>query len=231
MDTQSNSPISPSCENLVSIIVDTRESDRFVEIFGSLGASATKSLLLVGDFICSSNLIVERKTRADFEQSIIDGRLFSQIPNLLENYPRVAIIVEGVSDVNRVSKNSLLGTYATLVSDFGISLFFTKDLDSTAELVFHFAKHEQVSKKNPMRIYAKKKSLTPSALSRSIVESLPSVGPKLAKKLLEHFGSVERIFMASEDEFTKLDGLGEKKAKLIFNSIRYLYNKDEDSSI
>lgn len=204
----------------IEIIVDTRESDQFVDLFKNFGASATKSMLKVGDFICSSNLIIERKTRNDFEQSIIDGRLFSQIPNLLENYPRVVIIVEGTTDANRLSKSALLGAYTSLISDFGVSLFFTKDLDSTAELIFHFAKHEQNTKNHPMRIYAKRKTLTPSALSRSIVESLPTVGPKLAKKLLESFGSVDKIFSASIEELKQIEGVGEKKALLIHNSIR-----------
>ncbi len=213
----------------VEIIVDTRESDQFVDLFKNFGASPKKSMLKVGDFICSSNLIIERKTRNDFEQSIIDGRLFSQIPNLLENYPRAVIIVEGTADANRLSKSALLGAYTSLISDFGVSLFFTKDLDSTAELIFHFAKHEQNTKNHPMRIYAKRKTLTPSALSRSIVESLPTVGPKLAKKLLESFGSVDKIFSASIEELKKIEGVGEKKALLIHNSIRYLYLQDEDS--
>lgn len=213
----------------VEIIVDTRESDQFLDLFKHFGASPSKSMLKVGDFVCSSNLIIERKTRNDFEQSIIDGRLFSQIPNLLENYPRVVIIVEGTADANRLSKSALLGAYTSLISDFGVSLFFTKDLDSTAELIFHFAKHEQNTKNSPVRIYAKRKTLTPSALSRSIVESLPTVGPKLAKKLLESFGSVDKIFSASIEELKQIEGVGEKKALLIHNSIRYLYLQDEDS--
>ena len=48
-----------------------------------------------------------------------------------------------------------------------------------------------------------------------VVESLPMVGPGLAKKLLEYFGSVEAVFAASEAELQKVENVGEKRAKEI----------------
>ena len=116
----------------VRVIIDQRESERFDIILGSLGATVERRTLSVGDFLCSAKLAIERKTRSDFEQSIIDGRLFSQLPNLITNYERVVIIVEGESDERRLSRNALLGTYATIISDYGSSLIFTRDMEATA---------------------------------------------------------------------------------------------------
>ncbi|MFH0884523.1 MAG: ERCC4 domain-containing protein, partial [Candidatus Micrarchaeota archaeon] len=190
--------LDPPENSRIIIAVDEREDRFFDETFQALGASVERRMLSVGDFLCSSRLAVERKTRSDFEQSVIDGRLFSQLPNLVSNYERVVIVVEGLSDEERLSRESLLGAYATILADFGASLIFTRDKNGTAELVFHLAKHEQVAKKQPMRIYAKKRTFTPSQTARSIVESLPMVGPKLAKALLNHFGSVEALAHATE---------------------------------
>lgn len=208
------------------IVVDTREDVYFDQLFIKLGAAVKRQQLDVGDFLCSFRLAIERKTRADFEQSIIDGRLFSQLPNLVENYQSVVIIVEGINDENRLTRSSLLGTYATILSDYGCSLIFTKDKESTAELIYHFAKHEQLSKKNPLRIYARKKTLTPSQTARSIVESFPGIGPKLAKKTLDHFGSVFAILNSTERDLAEV--VGKQRAKIIKNIVQYEYEQEED---
>ena len=196
-----------------------------------MGAEVDRRVLDVGDFLCSARLAVERKTRADFEQSVIDGRLFSQLPNLVANYGRVVVVVEGVSDDERISRGALLGAYATIIADFGGSLIFTRDKAGTAEIVFQFARHEQVAKKQPMRIYAKRRTFTPSQTSRSIVEMLPMVGPKLAKSLLRHFGSVEALAHASERDIAEVEGVGKKRAKVIKEILCYRYVEDEDSSM
>lgn len=196
-----------------------------------MGADVDRRALEIGDFLCSARLAVERKTRSDFEASVIDGRLFSQLPNLVLNYERVAIIIEGVSDEERLPRHSLLGAYATAIADFGASLIFTKDKESTAEIIFHFAKHEQMAKKHPMRIYAKKKTFTPSQTARSIVESLPTIGPKLAKSLLRHFGSVEAIAHAGERDIAEVEGVGKKRAKIIKEILSYPYNEEDDRSV
>ena len=215
----------------IRIAVDQREDPAFDEMFRSLGADVERRVLSVGDFLCSARLAVERKTRADFEQSVMDGRLFSQLPNLVANYERVLIIVEGVSDEERLSRDSLMGAYASIISDFGASLIFTRDKRGTAEVVFYLAKHEQVSKKQPMRIYAKRKTFTPSQASRAIVESLPMVGPKLAKALLVHFGSVEALAHASEQDISDVAGLGKKRAKVIKAILSYRYLEEEDRPV
>jgi Fanconi anemia group M protein len=215
----------------VLIAVDHREDPVFDQLLHRMGAHVDRRALEVGDFLCSARLAVERKTRADFEQSVIDGRLFSQLPNLVSNYERVVIVVEGLLDEERLSRSSLLGTYATLIADFGASLIFTRDKEATAEIVFHFAKHEQIAKKNPMRIYAKKRTFTPSQTARSIVESLPTIGPKLAKSLLRHFGSVEAIAHASEREIAEVEGVGKKRAKIIKEILSYPYKEEEDQSM
>src|SRR5262249_6579141 len=120
--------------NRIVIAVDHREDELFDHIFKKMGADVERRSLNVGDFLCSARLPVERKTRADFEQSVIDGRLFSQLPNLVANYERVVVIVEGLVDDERLNRSSLLGAYATLIADFGASLIFTRDKHATAEI-------------------------------------------------------------------------------------------------
>jgi DNA excision repair protein ERCC-4 len=47
------------------------------------------------------------------------------------------------------------------------------------------------------------------------LQGLPSVGPVLARSLLEKFASLENIVLAGEDELREIDGLGKSKAKQI----------------
>ena len=215
---------------MVSVVVDHRESADFDAMLGSMGAQVERKQLEVGDFVCSGRLVVERKTRADFESSIVDGRLFAQLKNLTENYPRVAIIVEGETTEGRVSKEALLGAYAAVVSDFGASLFFTRSLEKTTELVFALAKHEQRDGKQMMRVFAKRKTLTASANQRAMIEMLPMVGPKLAKALLTHFKNIETLVNASEEELKKVEGMGKKRAKAIRSIIENSYDEEEDKA-
>ncbi len=215
----------------VLIAVDHREDQYFDELLKTMDAHIDRRVLEVGDFLCSARLVVERKNRNDFEQSVIDGRLFSQLPNLVSNYERVVIIVEGTTEEGRLQRSSLLGAYSSIVADFGASLIFTSDKEATAELVFAFAKHEQLAKKQPMRIYAKKKTFTPSQSVRAIVETFPMIGPKSAKALLSHFSTVEAIVNSSEKEIASVSGIGKKRAKMIKSSLSYRYNEEDDKSM
>lgn len=223
--------LDPEKTDKVQIAVDHREDEDFDSILEEMGSLVKRTVLPVGDFICSARLAIERKTRSDFEQSIIDGRLFSQLPDLISNYERVVIIVEGEEEEGRIKRNALLGAYASIMADYGASLIFTEDMEETAELVFHFSKHEQLVKKQPMRIYAKRKTLTPSQTARSIVETLPMIGPKTAKSLLNHFGTVEEVFNASERDLASVSGVGKKRAKIIKQTLSYSYKEDEDASM
>jgi len=209
------------------IIVDVRESAVFDELFREYGAVVKRKQLEVGDFVCSERLVVERKTRDDFESSVIDGRLFRQLENLIHNFQRPVLIVEGASDSERIRREALLGAYTTVISDYGVPVFFTQDCESTAELVFSFAKHEQLSKRQPLRLFAKRKTLTPSQQQRSVVEMLPMVGPKIAKNLLNQFGNIQNIMAANEKELQQTPGVGKKMARLIRSLAVYHY-KDED---
>src|SRR3990167_5254889 len=210
------------------IIIDHRESENFDEMFKQAGAVAERTQLEIGDFICSARCIIERKTRDDFEASIIDGRLFTQLFNLVSNYERVIIIVEGESNAERLRKESLLGAYATIITDFGAALFFTRNMEKTAEMIYAIAKHEQLAKKQPMRIYAKRKTLTLAQTQRAVIETLPMVGPKLAKALLEYFGNIENIMQASERDLLEVEGMGKKRTKVIHNVLSKQYRSEED---
>ena len=41
-----------------------------------------------------------------------------------------------------------------------------------------------------------------------ILQGLPGVGPALAKRLLQHFGSVEAVFSAPREKLTEVKGIG-----------------------
>jgi ERCC4-type nuclease len=210
------------------VVVDKRERG-FAALLSEFGADVEEKMLEMGDFLCSEKTAIERKARADFEASILDQRLFEQLRSLTSNYPNVIVVVEGERlEEGSLSRAALMGAYASVMTDFGASIFFTRNEKATAELVYSIAKHEQLAKKAEMRISAKRKALTLSQSMRGVVEMLPMVGPSMAKKLLMHFGSLDMLFRASEPELMEVEGLGEKKAKAIWRSIHNPYNPEED---
>lgn len=215
-------------EQKARIAIDKRERG-FARLFLELGAEIEEKMLEVGDFICSEKTVVERKTCNDFEISVLDGRLFSQLSNLRANFENIIIVIEGERiNEGSLSRAALMGVYASVMTDFGASLFFTRNEKFTAELVYSVAKHEQLAKKKEMRIFAKRKARTLAQTQRSIVEMFPMVGPTMAKKLLVHFGSLDNLFSASEEKFLEIEGLGEKKAKAIWRTIHNCYSLEDD---
>lgn len=198
------------------IAVDSREPDEVCDCLESLGAEIEIRQLALGDYQVSDRLAVERKTRADFESSIVDGRLFRQLKELLGSFERVIVIVEGSPDSDsRLSRAALLGAYSSIISDFGCAIFFTRSASATAEMVAALARHEQLTKKQELSVYAKKKALTLADQQRAVIEALPNVGPSMAKALLSYFDTVENVMTAPESELQEVDNMGGKKAKKI----------------
>jgi len=214
--------------NRALIAVDTREDSIFQELLESHGAEVQISPLPVGDFICSDRTVIERKTRPDFESSVIDGRLFDQLSRLSSSYSRVILIVEGTESSGTLQKASLLGAYSSVLTDYGAGIFFTRSPESTSELIYAIAKHEQLMEKRPLRISGKPKGKTLSKNQIAIVEMLPLVGPKMARTLLENFGTVENLFNASEEDLLQIEGLGKKKANVIRRALTTPYEPEEE---
>lgn len=215
------------------IVADVREPDSVCDSLEALGAEIEVRQLELGDYLLSDRLVVERKTRADFEASIFDGRLFSQVSDLCASVPRVVVIVEGdAPDESRLSRKALLGAYASLISDFGCALFFTRSPSATAEMLFSLAHHEQLAKSRAQPVYAKRKARSVSDRQRAVVEALPNVGPTLAGALLKYFDTVENVMSAPESELREVGKIGEKKAKELRRllSSRYKPEKGENSA-
>ncbi len=202
----------------VIIFADTRESSSGVlKELNELGVDVRIKRLDVADFQVSDRVGIERKSSSDFVRSLIDGRLLSQAQSLVETFERPVIIVEGENlyGAGNVHPNAVRGALASLSIDFKIPIIYTKDVKETAIFLELIAKREQFELKREVQLRGEKKPKELGDMQQFIVESLPYVGPKLAKKLLEHFGSVWAVFNASETELKKVENLGKKKARAI----------------
>jgi len=217
-------------EEKVRIIMDHRESkSRIAELLKEKGAVVEIAQLPLGDFILSDRICVERKRREDFEQSIIDGRLFDQAGRLSRFSEKPILVVEGERFEERVSRAALLAAIASLMLDYGLNVFFTRDVEKTAEFLFAIAKREQLGEKKPMRLIGEKHAYTPSQQKRAIVETLPGVGPKLARALLAKFKTVENVMTADVERLMEVEKIGKGRAEVIRKILTEEYDEKEDN--
>ncbi|MFA4668375.1 DEAD/DEAH box helicase [Pyrococcus kukulkanii] len=212
----------------IRVVVDSRElRSEVVKRLKTLGIKLEFKTLDVGDYIVSEDVAIERKSANDFIQSIIDGRLFDQVKRLKEAYPRPIMIIEGqLYGIRNVHPNAIRGAIAAVTVDFGVPVIFSSNPEETAQYIFLIAKREQEEKEREVRIRSEKKALTLAERQRLIVEGLPHVSATLAKRLLRHFGTVERVFTASEAELMKVEGIGEKIAREIRKVITAPYREE-----
>ncbi|MCX6820573.1 MAG: helix-hairpin-helix domain-containing protein [Candidatus Aenigmarchaeota archaeon] len=200
-------------EGKVVVAVDYREKETasFLEMFGAV---VNMDALVVGDFVCSDRVVVERKAHSDFVGSIIDGRLFEQAHHMRDHFEKPVFIIEGHSDRD-ISVNALKAAIATLATQYNASVLNTKNPKDTALTIFWLAKKEQQGAGRELSIMVGKKSKDEKRLQEEIVCGLPGVGPEISKRLLKQFGSVAAVFGAGEDDLKKVKGIGKKLAARI----------------
>lgn len=205
-------------EQKAVVFADHRESGSgILRELDSLGVEIRMKQLDIADFQLSDRVGVERKTTEDFLQSLIDGRLLVQAKSLVENFKKPLFVIEGETlyGIRNIHPNAIKGALIAIKIDFGIPIAYTKNVRESAEFLAAIAKREQLDKERDIVLREGKRIMGLAEMQQFIVESLPTVGPGLAKKLLEYFGSVENVFNASETELQKVEGVGEKRAKEI----------------
>jgi len=211
------------------VYVDHREARSGVtRELSALGVKVEAVNLPVGDYQVSARVAIERKSTKDFVSSLIDKRLYKQSQELIENFPNPLIILEG-QDLYRsgLNPNSIRGALASLAVDFNLPIIPTRSPEDTAAMIHRLVLREFDKRSKDVQIRTEKKPLTLHELQLFIVESLPYIGPVSAKKLLEEFKTISRVFNASKDELKQVDGIGDKIAENIREVIESKYIIDE----
>jgi Fanconi anemia group M protein len=198
------------------VIVDPRERE-MGKLLESLGIEITLKVLEVGDYVVSDRIAVERKTAQDFVASIIDPKrnLFRQISDLARNYDKPVLILEGRDFYTRqVNPNSIRGAMASIAIDYGVPIIPTEDQSETAAVIAMLAKREQ-TEGHEIKVHGRKTARTLKEQQEYLISAIPSVGPAVARNLLKHFGTIERIMTASKEELQQVELVGPKIAERI----------------
>jgi len=208
-----------------AIIADTREfNSEVVRELARKGVVVESQQLDIGDYILSDRLAVERKEVDDFLDSLIGGRLFSQLKMLRSAYINPILVVEGDGLFTRrgVSEQAIIGALASIVSDFNISVISTSDVKETANLLASMAKREK-EEGRLVGIRGEKVAMSLQDRQQFIIEGLPGISATLAQRLLAHFGSVKAIMEADAEKLCEVRGVGDTIAKGIVEAVRSGY--------
>jgi len=210
------------------IICDHRETaSSVVRILSLMGLNLKLEQLVVADYIISERVGIERKSAKDFNDSIIDGRLFSELSKLKEKFLRPILILEGdpFMDSN-ISKNALYGAVTSIIINLGVSIYKTKNTTETAEFLYQLAKKEQAVSKSSLKLRFDKAPVETSHLLEYIIAGIPGVNVHRAKNLLKELVTLQNIFQADIPDLTKVENIGKKIAQQIYKISRYKYKNN-----
>ena len=209
------------------VIVDKRERNLIPELLKEMGIKVKYKQLSIGDYILPGEIIIERKTVKDFISSILDRRLFKQAKNLLK-YRTPIFIVEGKEDlfsITNVHPNAIRGAIISLILDYKIPIINTRNESETAFVIYTIL---QRLKKDRKEIILRdlQKPKNDEQIKEYVVSALPGVGLTLARRILDKFKTLERIFSLTEKELMKVEGIGREKAKRIISVMKSEYSRD-----
>ncbi|WP_255151531.1 DEAD/DEAH box helicase [Halorarius halobius] len=205
----------------VEIVADQRELDSTIarDLSTRDGLTTRLETLDVGDYVLSDRVVIERKSVADFLDTLLgeDRSMFEQVKDATRNYARPVVLIEGgdLYGERNVHPNAIRGALSSLAVDFGVSVLFTDDEADTADLLEVIARREQEEDDREVRVHGKKSQRTLDEQQEYVVSSVGEVGPVTARALLEQFGSVEAVMTADEADLMEVEGVGEVTAARI----------------
>jgi len=199
------------------IVVDEREKKSGIPgLLKGIGINLEIKTLPIGDYIVAPETVVERKTISDLVSSVFDGRLFDQCNRLKEHYQFPILLIEGnIDEIEELTENSLVfyGAISSIALDFKIPVIHTPNASHTAKLLISMCSRKDASKGPFIKKIRKSNDLQKQQFS--MLCSLPGVGEKTAMRMLEKFGTPINVLNSSTVELSKINGLGETRAKNI----------------
>jgi Fanconi anemia group M protein len=216
-----------------TIIVDSRElGSPTTRELSKYDILITQETLSIGDFIISDRTAIERKTAEDFVASIIDGRLFEQISNLKSAYEMPILLIEGESfqTSRNIAPEAVMGAVASIIIDFSVPVVWTRSPSETALLLLSIARREQSKGERRPRIRMERRPESLAHEQEFVVAGLPLVDRIIARRLLKAFGSVEKVFVASEKELQNVEGIGKKISERIRKLLTIPYKESDMTS-
>jgi Fanconi anemia group M protein len=219
---------------MLKIIADHRErKSGIIRELVKHKVEVEEQQLITADFIIQTKdsndqiktIGIERKTQMDFINSMIEKKITKQLIALKENFDIPILIIEGsynLYTIRNFHPNSIRGMLSSIAIDYQIPIIYTRNYRDTASLLVVMAK--RMEKPHTMiTLLKRRKPLTLKEQQELLIETLPGIGPSLAKSLLKEFRNVKIILNASEEELQRAEKIGPKKAREIFKVINSDY--------
>jgi Fanconi anemia group M protein len=200
----------------IHIIADFREVPSGIpDMIEKSSAKLTLKTLSAGDYLVNDILLIERKSKEDFIQSILQKRLFEQCAKLKRCPYNLLLVIEGnpYKTDHKISREAIRGALLSLSVAWQIPVFYSGSPAETFEVLIAGGSQMLIQNKPLVRKGYKPKRFKNNQLF--FLQGLPSIGPTLALALLNRFGSLNDILNASFEELLKVKGIGRKKAKEI----------------
>ena len=183
-------------------------------------ANLQMAQLSAGDYMINDEIVIERKTKEDFVQSLMDGRLFAQCAKLRKTGMIPLFIVEGnpYKTAHHIAPTAIKGALLSINLSWQIPIIKSSGKEDTADIIVMAAKQELNA-----RYFVRKSGKKPKKRQNQqhyFIQGLPGVGPKLAHKLLGHFNTIEKIIRADTATLSEVEGIGRKKAEQLFRFFR-----------
>ncbi|MCI0698849.1 helix-hairpin-helix domain-containing protein [candidate division KSB1 bacterium] len=206
------------------IIADQRErASGIPRALSEKGLEVRMQRLEVGDYLLTPKIAVERKTTADFIQSIFDKRLFAQVGALRMSFPCPILLIEKCDTPSReIHPSAVRGAMLYVALLNRIPIIHTENAADTVETLFAMAQLVHRETAQEFSLHSKRRSLSPQKTQRYILETIPGIGPHLAKALLQQFGNLQAVFNAAPDDLMEVPGIGRSRAE----KIRTLLQRD-----
>lgn len=223
-----------------TIFIDDREKrSKILNYLRKMGVKVLISRLNVGDYIISKDIIIERKKIDDLVNSLIDGRLFEQVKNMLRYSTRPLIIVEGnlnnIYRYRKITPHQMLGLLSTLLL-MSVNIIFVRNEEETAYFIYSLIKKINTEKEkkewiSPTKIGHRKGGKSIWDAQVNLISSIPGISREMAIKILKYFGSPRKFFKASSYEMKKVEGIGDKRIKKIIEILDTMFKGLDQKSM
>jgi len=213
------------------VLLDYRERafyETLLRVCNSLDVDLNVTNLRAGDVAISGNgvVLIERKTPSDFIASIRNNRLFEQMIKLLssemvegEEVKRSALLVDGELFGGFENNSQIYGALMEINFVYNIPVFMAPTNSEMEDFFATLIKREMAMKNDKEmaeRWFRPGKGLPQKNPRTYLLASIPMVGEKLAKKLLDRFGTISNVADASVERLQETELIGKKKAKKIY---------------